>query len=102
MIFVKGVKAGIHAQHAGWRRVFRGRLDVASEPKDMELPDLRLHLFGGHLEGSWSVPVTENWQFPFCFADREAEEFDWDNSLSGDAMNAENPSPTTTLGNSQV
>nr|WP_226989430.1 type II toxin-antitoxin system RelE/ParE family toxin [Desulfuromonas sp. TF] len=50
-----GSKAGIQAQQAGRLRLILARLDAAREPRDMNLPGLRLHSMSGDLAGFWSV-----------------------------------------------
>ncbi len=43
------------------------RLDVASQPGDMNLPGYRLHTLSGNLRGHWGVTVTGNWRIVFRF-----------------------------------
>ena len=43
------------------------RLDVASEPADMNLPGFRLHPLRGNLAGFWAVSVSGNWRIIFRF-----------------------------------
>jgi proteic killer suppression protein len=62
-----GSKAGIQAQQAGRLRLILARLDAAREPRDMNLPGLRLHSMGGDLAGFWSVSVSGNWRVIFRF-----------------------------------
>ena len=62
-----GSKAGIQAQQAGRLRLILSRLDTAKEPRDMNLPGLRLHPMSGDLAGCWSVSVSGNWRVIFRF-----------------------------------
>jgi proteic killer suppression protein len=62
-----GSKAGIQAQQAGRLRLILARLDAAREPRDMNLPGLRLHSMSGDLAGFWSVSVSGNWRVIFRF-----------------------------------
>jgi proteic killer suppression protein len=62
-----GNKSGIQAQHEKRIRLILGRLDASSEPKDMNLPGLRLHALQGNLSGSWAVDVSGNWRIIFKF-----------------------------------
>ena len=62
-----GNKSGIQAQHEKRIRLILGRLDASSEPKDMNLPGLRLHALQGNLSGSWAVDVSGNWRIVFKF-----------------------------------
>lgn len=48
------------------------RLDVAQEPKDMDLPGYRLHALTGDLRGYWSVTVKANWRIIFRFEQGDA------------------------------
>ena len=43
------------------------RLDIASQPSDMDLPGYRLHPLRGELSGLWSVRVSGNWRIVFRF-----------------------------------
>ena len=43
------------------------RLDVATQPSDMDLPGLRLHPLKGNLKGHWAVKVSGNWRITFRF-----------------------------------
>ena len=45
------------------------RLDVATEPRDMNLPGYMLHPLSGNLKGHWRVTVTGNWRLVFRFED---------------------------------
>lgn len=56
--YESGSKAGIQAQHAERLRLILARLDASREPRDMNLPGLRLHPMSGDLAGLWSVSVS--------------------------------------------
>lgn len=43
------------------------RLEVASEPRDLNLPGYRLHQLSGDLAGFWAVNVSGNWRLVFRF-----------------------------------
>ena len=53
-----------------------GRLDVAVDPEDINLPGYRLHCLRGDLAGYWSVSISGNWRIIFRFA--EGDVFDVD------------------------
>ena len=72
-----GSKAGIQAQQAGRLRLILARLDAAREPRDMNLPGLRLHPMSGDLAGFWSVSVSGNWRIIFRFDGQDACEVDY-------------------------
>ena len=52
------------------------RLDVATEPTDMNLPGYRLHPLGGDRRGYWSVRVSGNWRIIFRFTGMNVCEVD--------------------------
>ncbi|WP_269745169.1 type II toxin-antitoxin system RelE/ParE family toxin [Desulfonatronovibrio magnus] len=54
-------------------RLILGRLNAATDPKDMDLPDLRLHKLSGNRDGFWSVKVSGNWRVTFLFENGDAE-----------------------------
>lgn len=61
--FKSGSIAGIQAAHAKRLRLILGRLNAASDAKDMDLPGLRLHELSGNRAGIWSVMVSDGqWQ----------------------------------------
>ncbi|WP_026596148.1 type II toxin-antitoxin system RelE/ParE family toxin [Methylohalobius crimeensis] len=71
--FKPGNTAGIQAAHANRLRLILGRLNAASDAKDMDLPGLRLHELSGSRAGIWSVTVSGNWRVTFRFEDGDAE-----------------------------
>lgn len=71
--FKSGSTAGIQAEHAKRLRLILGRLNVASDANDMDLPGLRLHELSGKRSGIWSVTVSGNWRVTFRFEDGDAE-----------------------------
>ncbi|UQG55929.1 MULTISPECIES: type II toxin-antitoxin system RelE/ParE family toxin [unclassified Marinobacter] len=71
--FKSGSIAGIQAAHAKRLRLILGRLNAASDAKDMDLPGLRLHELSGNRAGIWSVMVSGNWRVTFRFEDGDAE-----------------------------
>jgi proteic killer suppression protein len=65
--FLQGSSAGISANHARRLRLVLGRLNVATEPCDMDLPGLHLHRLSGSDKARWSVRVSGNWRVTFEF-----------------------------------
>lgn len=53
-----------------------GLLDVATTPRDMDLPHFRLHALVGERKGHWAVTVRANWRIVFRFDD-EPEDVDF-------------------------
>lgn len=72
-------KAGIQAAHAPRLRVQLARLDKAVGPRDMNLPNWRLHPLKSDLAGHWAVWVDENWRLTFTFEDEDATLVDYQN-----------------------
>ncbi|OOG26421.1 peptidase [Thioalkalivibrio denitrificans] len=76
--FLKGTKSGIQAKHADRLRLILGRLNAATDPRDMDLPGLKLHELQGRRSGVWSVWVSGNWRITFRFDGRDAEAVDYE------------------------
>ena len=76
--FLKGTKSGIQAKHAPRLRLILGRLSAATNPKDMDLPGLKLHELRGQKKGIWSVWVSGNWRITFRFNGKDAELVDYE------------------------
>jgi proteic killer suppression protein len=67
--FETGSKAGIQPHHASKLKRLLVRLDLATNPNDMNMPGWRLHqLTTGH----WSVWVNGNWRMTFDFEGEDA------------------------------
>lgn len=65
--FSKRSKAGIQGKHEKRLRLILGRLNASCEPRDMDLPGLRLHSLQGQHMGFWAVDVSGNWRVVFRF-----------------------------------
>ncbi len=76
--FLKGAKSGIQAKHAPRLRLILGRLNAATDPKDMDLAGLKLHELRGKKKGVWSVWVSGNWRITFRFDGKDAELVDYE------------------------
>lgn len=76
--FQSGSTAGIQAIHAKKLRLFLGRLNVAHNVKDMDLPGLRLHQLSGNRSKEWSVTVSGNWRITFLFIEGNAENINYE------------------------
>jgi proteic killer suppression protein len=72
-----GNKAGIQAKHAERLRLVLGRLDASREPRDMNLPGLRLHPLTGDMAGFWAVDIGGNWRLVFRFDGQDACDVDY-------------------------
>lgn len=78
LFFTTGRTAKIQAQHAERLRLILGRLNVASEPRDMGLPGLELHPLRGDRRGTWAVRVSGNWCVTFEFVGKDADRGDYE------------------------
>jgi proteic killer suppression protein len=76
--FSTGGTAGVQAHHAGRLRIILGRLAVASEPRDLDLPGLRLHRLKGQRAGTWAVSVSGNWRITFAFEEKNVVDVDYE------------------------
>ena len=75
--YLNGSKAGIQAKHADRLRLILARLDAACEPKDMNLPGLRLHKLSGILKDFWTVDVSGNWRVIFKLERQDVIDVDY-------------------------
>ena len=75
--FTSGSMAGIQGKHASRLRLILARLNAARDPKDMDLPALRLHKMSGNLEGFLSVEVSGNWRVIFRFEGQDVFDVDY-------------------------
>ena len=76
--FATGSRVGIQAKHAERLRLILGRLNVAAEPRDMNLPGLDLHPLKGDQKGRWAVKVSGNWRLTFGFVGKDVEKVDYE------------------------
>ncbi len=77
VFFQTGKKAGIQAKHADRLRLIIARLNAASEPRDMNLPGLRLHKLKGDFKDFWAVEVSGNWRVIFKFDNQDVIDVDY-------------------------
>ena len=75
--FTSGSRAGIQGKHASRLRLILARLNAARDPKDMDLPGLRLHKMFGNLEGFLSVEISGNWRVIFRFEGQDVFDVDY-------------------------
>ena len=76
--FRTGSKAGIQAKHAERLRLILGRLNVATSPRDMNLPGLDLHELRGDRTRTWAVSVSGNWRVTFVFVGKDVDRVDYE------------------------
>ena len=70
--FLSGSKAGIQPIHAVRLSDQLSVLNVATGPKQMDIPGWKLHALKGHLAGYWAVSVSGNWRLTFSFDGEDA------------------------------
>ena len=78
LFFSAGKTTRIQAQHAERLRLILGRLNVATEPRDMNLPGLQLHQLKGLRRGTWAVSVSGNWRVTFAFVEKDVDDVDYE------------------------
>jgi len=76
--FATGSTVGVQAQHGKRLRLILGRLNVATTPRDMNLPGLRLHGLRGSRKGTWAVKVSGNWRITFSVAGKDVANVDYE------------------------
>jgi proteic killer suppression protein len=76
--FSTGSVSGIQPTHAKRLKLILGRLNASTNPKDMDLPGLRLHELKGRDKGRWSVWVNGNWRVTFRFEGVDATDVDYE------------------------
>ncbi len=77
--FEEGVKSGIRPEHAERLRLVLARLQASTNPKDIDLPGLRLHELKGESKGTWSVTVSGNWRVTFRFEGKDSFDVNYAN-----------------------
>ena len=77
-LFVKGIRSGVLPKHAERLRLILGRLNVAAEPRDMDLPGLGVHPLKGDQRGRSAVKVDGNWRVTFAFVGKDVEKVDYE------------------------
>jgi proteic killer suppression protein len=76
LLFEKGDRRRVLAEHVGKIERILARLEEASEVSHMALPGFRLHPLKGDLAGHWSVAVSGNWRIVFRFEGGHASDVD--------------------------
>ena len=76
--FTTGSISGIQSAHTKRLQLILGRLNASTQPKDMDLPGLRLHELKGRDKGRWAVWVNGNWRLTFKFEGVDATDVDYE------------------------
>ena len=66
-LFRSDDRSGIQAKHAKRLRLQLARLDHSRDPRDMAVPNWRLHPLKGRLADHWAVWVDSHWRLTFTF-----------------------------------
>jgi proteic killer suppression protein len=66
----------VNPQHADKIARMLARLDVATQPEELDIPGFRLHPLKGKLAGYWSITVRANWRIIFRFEEGDATDVD--------------------------
>ncbi len=69
--FETGSKNGIQAKHENRLRLQLTRLNVATNPLDMDAPGWKLHKLKG-AKNQWSIWINGNWRLTFVFEEKDA------------------------------
>ena len=76
MSLVKGNRRRVPQENIEEIKRILARLDVASNPADMNLPGFRLHPLKGDLANYWAVNVSGNLRIVFRFEGTNARDVD--------------------------
>lgn len=71
--FKTGSTAGIQAKHANKLNLQLTLLNQAKQPRDMDVPNWRLHALTGSLKNHWAITVNGNWRLTFTFDGEDAK-----------------------------
>jgi proteic killer suppression protein len=69
-------RRGVNPEHVEKIARMLARLDVATQPADLDLPGFRLHPLTGDFAGYWSITVRANWRIIFRFEDGNVTDVD--------------------------
>ena len=75
--FQTGSKKGIIAVHEERLNIILAMLDVATTPKELDLPGFRLHPLKGDMKDHWAIWVSGNWRVVFRFNGTNVERVDY-------------------------
>lgn len=76
-LFENDSTRGVRAEHAQKLRRILSALDVAGQPRDLDIPGFRMHPLTGTLADHWSIWVNGNWRVTFRFIDGDIELVDY-------------------------
>jgi proteic killer suppression protein len=53
-------------------------LEIASSPRDLSIPEFRIHPLQGNRKGFYSIWISENWRLTFRFSNGDVEKIDYE------------------------
>jgi len=71
-LFLNNDHSAVNPEHAPRIARILDRLDVSTNPQDMNLPGYKSHELSGKEKGTWSVWVSGNWRLAFQFDGTDA------------------------------
>jgi len=74
--YAEGDKRGINAQYAPRIERLLDRLEIASQPEDMNIPGFRFHGLTSFRPLRYAVSVSGNWRITFAFDGEDAVDVD--------------------------
>ncbi len=74
-LYEQGDTSKINPNHLGKVTEILSALDIATEPRDLDMPHFRFHPLKGDLKNFYAVSVSGNWRIIFQF-DEEPEKVD--------------------------
>ena len=75
-LYEKGDRRRIPPEYVSKVERVLARLDIATEPSDMNLSGYRLHPLKAGLAGHWAVSISRNWRLTFSFSAGNAYDVD--------------------------
>ena len=69
-------RTGVSASRAERLEEMLAMLDVATSPRELNLPGYRLHRLHGDRAGFWSIAVSGNWRLVFRFVGTDVTDVD--------------------------
>ena len=76
-LFVTGSTRGVNPKHVPKLMRVLSMLDIAREPRDLEIPGFHTHALSGTLKNFWSISISGNWRVIYRFADGDVELVDY-------------------------
>lgn len=76
--FAAGDGSGIQAKHAVRLRLILGRLNVATVPRDIDLPGLALHQLHGSRRGTLTVSISGNLRVTFRWNAKDVDNVNYE------------------------